>query len=147
MSKPTVNDMMESYAQDAVDFAQNNFKITLDYSPESIEYIEKIAAQLEASIPKSKFARLFKKGPSDEEIDQVCKMLGGYIGEVYRRERNGEWGFNQDVAPGNLVIELKCGDLAMFPPAKVHKRLVNGAEDNLQSYFTVMVEQSWKPNA
>ncbi len=65
-------------------------------------------------------------------------MLGGYIGEVFRAEFGGEWSLNQEIQPGNLVLELKIGETRMFPAAKVWKRLTSGDEDNLWSYYRVM---------
>ena len=40
MPEPTLNDVMAAYAQDAVDFARNNFNVELDYTNQSIERVE-----------------------------------------------------------------------------------------------------------
>lgn len=131
--------MMSAYAEDAVDFARQKFDASLDYSQASVEHVESIANQLFQARPKGIFGRLFKKGPSEEEIQIVCKMLGGYIGEVLRRSKGGEWAINQEFS----AIGIQCGELWVFPPAKVHKRLTNGSEDNLWSYFRVVLEEPW----
>lgn len=68
MSQPTINDMMVAYAEDAVDFARRNFAVDLDYSNQSIERIENIAARLYDTKPKGLLGRLFRKGPSDDQI-------------------------------------------------------------------------------
>ena len=138
--KPTVNDMMAAYAEDAVDFAKNNFKLALDYSDSSVELVESMAAQLYDTVPRGMISRLFRKGPSAEDIDQVCKMLGEYIGEVIRKQNGGEWSFNEAVVPGSLIIELRIGETQIFPPSKVSKRLANGSEDNLYSYYKVVTQ-------
>ncbi|NQD36092.1 hypothetical protein HPT27_03585 [Permianibacter sp. IMCC34836] len=139
MSAPTINDMMVAYAEDAVDFARNNFGVSLDYTAESVEKIEVMANRLFQAKPKGFLGKFIRKGPSEEEIQTVCKMLGGYIGEVYRRTKGGEWAINQEYQ----TIGLTSGEAWIFPPAKVHKRLTNGTEDNLQSYFRVILEQPW----
>lgn len=141
MTTPPINDMMSAYAEDAVDFARQRFDIRLDYSHASVEYVEAIAAKLFQERPKGFVGKLFRKGPSDEEVQTVCKMLGGYMGEVLRRSKGGEWAINQEFS----AIGLKNGETWLFPPAKVYKRLTNGAEDNLWSYFRVVLEQLEQP--
>ena len=143
MSEPTINDMMSAYAKDAVDFASNNFGVALDYSQESIKEVELVAERLYQSRPKGFVGKLFKRGPSDEEVQTVCKMLGGYIGEVLRKSKQGEWEINQEFS----AIGIQRGDSWIFLPAKVHKRLTNGSEDNLWSYFRVLSDESWNENA
>ena len=137
MEEPTINDMMEAYALDAVEFAKVNFSIELDYSNDSIEEVERIASQLFSTIPKSFFGKLFKKGPGQREIESVCKMLGGYLGEVYRKNMPGNWAVNEELG----AIGINHEDRWLFPPAKVHKRLTNGEEDNLYSFFRVVLAQ------
>ena len=40
--KPTVNEMMEAYARDAVDHAKQAFGRNLDFSPASVKQVEEI---------------------------------------------------------------------------------------------------------
>jgi hypothetical protein len=143
MTTPTINDMMAAYAEDAVDFARGRFGIPLDYSIASVEQIESVAEKLVQARPKGVFAKFLRKSPSDEEIQTVCKMLGGYIGEVYRRAKGGDWAINQEYQ----ALGILQGETWIFPPAKVSKRLTNGAEDNLWSYFRVLIEESWSHTA
>ena len=139
MSSLTINDMMSAYAEDAVDFARQRFRVSLDYSHASVEQVESIADQLFQSRPKGVVGKLFKKAPSEEELQTVCKMLGGYIGEVLRRTKGGEWAINQEFS----AIGIQRDESWVFPPAKVHKRLTNGSEDNLWSYFRVLLDEPW----
>jgi hypothetical protein len=139
VTETTINDMMTAYAEDAVDFASRNFGMSLDYTPESIQQVEAIAERLRNARPKGFIGKIFRKGPTDEDVQVVCKMLGGYIGEVYRRSKGGEWAINEEYCAIGVIL----GKTWMFPPAKVHKRLANGTEDNLWSYFKVMSDQPW----
>ncbi len=141
MPTPTITEMMSAYAEDAVDFAHNNFGITLDYTNESVRHVETMAEKLVQARPKNFVTRLFRKSPSEEELQSVYKMLGGYIGEVYRRAKGGEWAINKEFQ----ALGVKQGESWIFPPAKVHKRLTNGAEDNLWSYFSVLLAEPWEP--
>jgi hypothetical protein len=136
MATPTIGDMMIAYAEDAVNFAHHNFGISLDYSNESIRQIEAIAEKLVQARPKGIVGKLLRRAPSEDEVQKVCKMLGGYIGEVHRRAKGGEWALNQE----HQALGLRRADSWIFPTAKVHKRLSNGAEDNLWVYFNVLLE-------
>ena len=142
-AKPTLADMMEAYARDAVDHAKASAGVTLDFSPESVQKVEQVLEKAYTEMPRG-LGRLFRKGPSPEVMDSMCKMYGGYIGEVVRRTGGGEWVIDREVAPGHEVLSLRKGDAVVFPPAKVHKRLTNGAEDNVWFYFQVLMQQHWK---
>lgn len=139
---PTVDDMMAAYALDAVDHAGASFKTQLDFSPQSVENVEAILAQLHAAIPRGVW-KLFRRAPPEETIDTICKMYGGYVGEVFRRERGGTWEFDQEILPGYLIIALRKGESKIFPPSKVRKRLQNGPEDNVWFYFQVLMSEPW----
>jgi hypothetical protein len=140
MTTPTITEMMSAYADDAVDFARNNFGITLDYTSQSVRQVEAMAEKLVQARPKNFVSKLFRKSPSEEELQTVCKMLGGYIGEVYRRAKGGEWAVNQEFQ----ALGVQQAESWIFPPAKVHKRLTNGAEDNLWSYFSLLTTEPWE---
>lgn len=144
MSVPTVGEMMAAYAEDAVEHASERFGITLDYSPESVREVESILGKLYDSIPRTFLGRLFKgRPPTDEDIWSVCKMYGGYVGEVVRRHHGGEWIMDTEISPGEEVIALEKEGSRMFPPDKVGKRLTNGPEDDVWVYFTVGVRDHW----
>lgn len=131
MVAPSPNQIMEAYASNAVSFAENNFAIKLDFSVESVEQIEALANRLFYTRPKSFIGKLFRKQPSDNDVEMVSKMLGSYLGEVYRQHKGGEWQINQQYQ----AIGLFDGEIWIFPVAKVFKRLTNGKKDDLQLYF------------
>ena len=136
MSEPTLKDMMAAYAEDAVDYATKSGGKVLDYSPESIAIVEDLAATLHKALPKGFFGKLFARGPSPAQLETMCKVLGGYVGEVIRRERGGEWSVNEELN----ALGLQLGpETWAFPVAKVHRRLINGSEDNLESFYRVMM--------
>ena len=139
MTALTVGDMMAAYAEDAIDFAKQKYGVHLDGSRESVEKVEAMAEKLYRSIPRGRLGKLFAQGPSEQELITICKMLGGYIGEVFRGAKGGEWSINEQFS----AIGIQRGGSWIFPPAKVHKRLTNGVEDNLWSYFRIVVEEPW----
>lgn len=128
---------MQAYAQDAVDLAREQFQVNLDFSESSLEQVEKILAGLHNSLPRGVLSKLFRRGPSQEQIWEMAKGWGGYVGEVIRQRWGGEWATETAVHPGT-VITLHVLGSDIFPPAKVYKRLTNGAEDNIWYYYQVL---------
>jgi hypothetical protein len=142
-AKPTIAEMMAAYAQDAVDHGKSSSDVTLDFSVESIRRVEEILEKLHAASPRGFFGRLFGRGPSAQDVSLVCKMYGGYVGEVIRKAGGGEWVFDTEIVPGENTISLRKGDQRIFPPAKIYKRLTNGSEDNIWVYSQVLLKD-WK---
>jgi hypothetical protein len=140
--KPTVTDMMVAYAQDAVDHAQSS-GVALDYSVDSIRSVEDILGKLHATLPRGFWAKLLGKGPTQQDVDQVCKMYGGYVGEVLRKSGGGEWMVDTEIVPGQNTICLRNGDQRIWPVAKVYKRITNGDEDSVWAYGQVVM-RDWK---
>jgi hypothetical protein len=136
----TIADVMQAYAQDAVDFAKEQFQVNLDFSENSLEQVEKILGTLHDTLPKGVLGKLFRRGPSHEQIWEMAKGWGGYIGEVIRQRWGGEWMTETAVHPGT-VITLRVSGSDIFPPAKVYKRLTNGAEDNIWHYYQVLKQE------
>lgn len=136
MTEPTPNEIMAAYAANAVNFAHSNFGISLDFTVESIEQVEALANRLFHTRPKGFIAKFFRKEPSDNDVQNVCKMLGSYIGEVYRRNKGGEWQINHE----HQAIGLLDGETWIFPLAKVLKRITNGKKDDLNLYFAEILE-------
>ena len=136
MNEPSPNQIMAAYAVNAVNFAQTNFRVSLDFSVKSIAQVEIIANGLYYMRPKGFIARLFRKQPSEHDVETVSKMLGSYIGEVYRQNKGGEWQINHE----HQAIGLLDGENWIFPLAKVYKRITNGKQDDLNLFFAEIFE-------
>jgi len=139
--KPTVADMMEAYALDAVDHARSSKGVELDFSIESVRHVESILETMYDSKPKGFVSKLFSRGPSQQTIDTFSKMYGAYIGEVLRRHSGGDWSLDPEFAAPTAIVCLKKGESRLWPPAKVRKRLTNGPEDNVWFYFHVIKDR------
>jgi hypothetical protein len=135
--QPTVADMTAAYALDAVDHAKSAANLELDFSEASVARVEAILTQLHDALPKGFLAKLFRRGPSNDDILTMSKMYGSYLGEVIRKTRGGEWALIDG------QVTLTNGDERVWPIAKVFKRIVNGSEDNVAVYFKVLVEEYW----
>jgi len=139
----TADEMMVAYSQDAVAHARDHFGVELDYSVDSVRAVETILARLHGAIPHGIW-KLFRRPPSEDALVNLSKMYGGYLGEVMKRLRGGEWMIETGVVSPGPVICLRKGEDRVFPPAKVWKRLTNGPEDDVWMYFQV-VEAMPKP--
>lgn len=138
----TIGDMMAAYATDAVELCQKEFEVALDYSEESVELVEAILAGIHEQLPRGFISKILRKGPSPETIDQLAKMLGGYVGEVMRRNWGGNWKPESDAFPGELIYTLEIpGRGDVWPHMKAGKRIVNGPEDNIWHYFQYLKAQ------
>ena len=127
-----IRQIAEAYALDAVDFAAQNFKIKLDGSEASIELVENMLDRLHKEMAKAK--------PDEKTIWLTTKALGSYVGETMIRHHGGEWGMIQmgsDKFPG---IRRSNGGLC-WPWGKVHKRLINGDEDNVWHYYMILTRE------
>ena len=133
--KPTVADMTAAYALDAIDHAKATANVDLDFSAESIGRVETILTMLHDTLPKGFLSKLFNRGPSSDDVLTMSKMYGSYVGEVLRRVRGGEWALIDG------QVTLTKGDERIWPVAKVHKRIVNGSEDNVAVYVRVLVQE------
>lgn len=135
-----IRQMMEAYATDAVDAARANYGIELNYSPDSVKTVEELLGKIYPHVRRGRFRKFFRIGLSEADVDTICKMFGGYIGEVVRRQRGGVWQIIQNPLGDENVIALVNGDDKIFPPAKVFKRLMNGEEDDVWFYFQVVTD-------
>ncbi|NOV01191.1 hypothetical protein GC097_14330 [Paenibacillus sp. LMG 31457] len=136
MTQFTVNDMMIAYSEDAIELA-SKMGLKLDYSEESLETVNEILERYHQGIPKG-IKKLFSKGPSEEQILQMSKVWGGYLGEVIRRNLGGDWEMSKNF---NNAISLVVSSTEVYPPAKVNKRILNGKEDDISFYYKVLKQQ------
>lgn len=122
------------YALDAVDFAQQFFKVTLDFSDESIEDIEKILDVIHKT--------LVDENSKEEDILNYAKKFSGYIGQVIIKSWGGEWKDENEYSFKNKEGKtirtgpgLKVKDLDIFILSKVYRRIVNGSEDSITQFY------------
>ena len=133
---PTNGDTMAAYAQGAVNFVQSSLHQRLDFSEDSIKTVEEILGRYQSELPRA--------SPTPETIDLVCNIFGAYIGEVMRRNVGGEWVLDDRLTPGSQTISLLVGHMQTMPSAKVCKRIMNGAEDDVCFYYRCFTEECLK---
>ncbi len=138
MTYNTIDDMVQDFAQGAVDIARQ-FSITLDYSEDSLQQVESILAQLHNELRGGPAGVASPQpAPPSDQMEMMCKLWGGYFGEVVRRRWGGEWTI--ETYPGGnfatLTLTLPAGKI--FPSIKVYRRLTEGAQDNVWQFYQSM---------
>jgi hypothetical protein len=126
-----IQEIAEAYHLDAIDFARDNFSITLDSSDASVEQVERMLDVLHQARASDR--------PSDELVTTVSRMFGSYVGETYRRNHGGTWGMV--TLQGQTFPGFEASDCGLFWPwGKVENRLTNGTEDNVWHYYNALLE-------
>ena len=137
MENEDLGAMMQAYAEQAV-AAAREYKVRLDYSEESLQQVEIILERLHNSIPGGTPGGAASAAPSDAETEDLCKVWGGYLGEVVRRRWGGEWVL--EIYPGGNVLTVALSVLGgtVFPSMKIYRRLSQGAAENVWSFYCMM---------
>ena len=111
-------------SQQAIKSAKLTFDESLDFTSESLEGVERIMTKLQKQEPKL----------TEEQITELSKLWGVYVGEVIRRYYGGQW------AMVDGLPDVALGGRHAAPVVKVRKRLVGGATENLKYYFTSIMK-------
>jgi len=128
-SHETIEAMVSAYAEQAVTIARE-FNAQLDYSENSLMELEAILAQLSRDMPA---------GPSSsDEVSEMCKMWGSYLGEVVRRRFGGEWGIETYPGKQFATLTLNVNGNKLFPSMKIHRRLSDGDADNIWTFYRMV---------
>jgi len=125
----SVESMVRAYSQAAVEMARE-FKATLDYTENSVMDIEAILAQFAQDLASGK--------PPADEMDEMCKLWGCYLGEVVRRRFGGEWDIETYPGKEFATLTLNVGGNKLFPSMKIHRRLTEGDNDNVWTFYKMV---------
>jgi hypothetical protein len=129
----SVTEIARAYSLDAIDLAEKNFRVTLDWSEESVRNVEEMLGRLHDEMANAL--------PPEDVIWTFAKAFGSYVGEVLRRHHGGEWGMVNLEGQSFPGLQQKNGALC-WPWSKAQKRLVNGQEDNMWHYYSVLVRDA-----
>lgn len=128
---PSLDAMMQGYAQAASRMAREQFRRDLDYSSESIEGLDEI---------------LVLVGESPElDIDFEVRLWGSYLGEVVRRRYAGGWEMTKYPGGEMAVPAVEVRGSRLFPLMKVYRRLTEGDEEDLATFFSMVTERLGSP--
>lgn len=128
---PTLEAMMQGYAQAATDVARKDFRRELDFSGESIERLDEI---------------LMLVGEAPElDIDFEVRLWGSYLGEVLRRRYAGNWEMTRYPGGDMAVPAVEVRGSRLFPLMKVYRRLTEGEEEDLATFFSMVTDRLGNP--
>jgi hypothetical protein len=123
--------VLVAQAQTAVHSAKLKWAESLDFSPDSLDGVERILGKMHNH---AKYAAP-GEGPSEDQISTTAKIWGIYVGEVIRRHYGGQWSVGDDGA-----FALSIGETQIVPAAKARKRIVDGPTENIRYYFSSMMK-------
>jgi hypothetical protein len=128
---PSLDAMMQGYAQAAAQVAREQFRRELDFSSESIDGLDEILV-------------LVGESP-DLDIDFEVRLWGSYLGEVLRRRYAGGWEMTKYPGGEMAVPAVEVRGSRLFPLMKVYRRLTEGEEEDLATFFTMVTERLGNP--
>lgn len=120
----------EAYSLDACDFFRNHFNINLDWTDASIQHVETVMDQFHREAADAR--------PSDDEVMEFAKMFGSYVGEVYRKNHGGTWGWVEMDGQRFPGMRDEKPDTTFWPVGRAQKRL-GGAENNMWDYYSALI--------
>ena len=121
---------MEGYARAAAELGRGEFQQKLDFSAESIDALDEI---------------LVLVGDSPErDLDFEVRLWGSYLGEVLRRRYAGTWEMTQYPGGVAAVPAVEVRGSRLFPLMKVYRRLTEGSEEDLRTFYAMVTERLGK---
>jgi hypothetical protein len=123
-------------AQLAVDAARNADSVDLDYSPQSLQEVDRI------------LGRFHSQGMRANQVGETIFSFGCYAGEVLVRHRGGIWKMPQQSIWSRLgfgetnlmVVEMPSGNV-WNPIGKAFKLLENGKVDSVSYFYDLAIQK------
>jgi len=129
---PDLGSMMEGYSRAAAELAQSQFRVKLDFSSESVDGLDEI---------------LVLVGESPElDLEFEVRLWGSYLGEVLRMRYAGTWEMAPYPGGATAAPSVEVRGSRLFPLMKVFRRLTEGDEADLRSFFTMVTERLGNPS-
>ena len=118
---PTLEEEMKANALEAMKLTRKHLVAELDFSEESVRELDGLFDQVDYAWPG---------GASDDNIEQLTRLWGSYLGEVLRRRCGGQWASEE----GDRVA-LRGEKTTLHPHDEVRNRLVGDAEGSIWEYY------------
>ncbi|MFC3120636.1 hypothetical protein [Agaribacter flavus] len=126
MEQSELDKLMKCSAEDAVSTAQLELAITLDYSPDSIQYVDKAILGF-----LDKFSHVALE---DKAVFTLCNIFGAYIGEVFKKLANGTWIYATDKSDAPSIY-MKVDEHTFAFAGVCFEKLVRNQNVSIESYF------------
>ena len=113
----------------AIEMAHDVFSVELQYQTEDLDVLEtRIFPVLEKMISEGKINEI--------AADHLSAFFGAYLGELILRGFAAELGYAWFLREDDVPI-IVCGANKFNPVIKVHKRLTQGAGDDIRPFYQV----------
>jgi hypothetical protein len=127
----SIGAMMRAAAHAAVLEAEKLHGFALDYSEESLGYLDAILAHASLS--------------ATLDVERQTKLWGGYLGETVRAIYGGEWEFTQYPQSSTAVPTLLVRGAKVYPLMKVYRRLTLGEGERVDSFYALLKQRLGEP--
>ena len=140
--------VMAAYADQAVELIEQGLGHTADFTFDSVVLAEAMAGCIHVDLPQDFLNHESERDPWDKdrdaELHAVCLMLGGYIGEVIRRDIGGEW-VMEEAEPASPPTEMLrvLPRLWINPVGWVRNRILKGSDYNVFGIFEQTVSEDY----
>ena len=130
-------------AELAIKYAKS-FNIELKFSEHDISKIESILDYYYQDLNPRFFKKIIRKlkneEPTEAQIWSMATIWGSYIGELIRKfcNNNYTWVIEEALNQDPILHLKKDNNNRIFPIDKSYKRLKNGKEDNIQSFYDII---------
>ncbi|MGA3213246.1 MAG: hypothetical protein ABSD20_18235 [Terriglobales bacterium] len=125
---------LNQLAERAVHLADEQFHISLDYSPASLAALDEILRGFRRSIRLRWLLKLTGSGISSEQIWKMAFLWGAYLGLVIQKSFGGEWTLESEAGRAG-VVTLHSGSVQSCPMERVYQRLTHGDGMSASKYF------------
>ena len=122
---------MEGYARAAAELGSTQFGQKLDFTSESIDGLDEILVTVSES--------------PELDVDFEVRLWGSYLGEVLRRRYAGAWEMTQYPGGVAAVPAVDLRGSRLFPLMKVYRRLTEGEEEDMRTFYSMVTERLGKP--
>lgn len=118
----STDEMMVYIAGETTKWVKEDQGVDLDYSLESVRFIEIQLAKLSGEVDKT--------NPPAGTFG-MATGYGAYIGEVFRRREGGAWARDHEIAGERSFPLTLSSNSVIFPVGWCWRRIMNGEEDNV----------------
>lgn len=126
MQQQELEVLMKDSAANAVETAQSEFSVTLDYTRDSVKLVDDVILM---------FVEKFQdKALEDTAVFTICNIYGAYLGEVFKKQVGGAWRYD-DSNPDAPYVLLDVGDNSYAFAGICYERLVNDSQISVYNYF------------
>ena len=106
------------------------FGKTFSYEPEDINDMEEILELYHNAYENKKI--------TNEIAERIAFSLGVYLGQVMLESKLSEFGYEWRVDENQPCLASDDSN-KMYPISKVYKRIINGIEDSVKSFYDVAI--------